>query len=64
MTESDWKLFRNLRELALERFSRNILDEIAAASVLDAKSYHQRYLDVLHLIQESDFTQRLRMHGP
>jgi hypothetical protein len=52
MTESDWKLFRNLRELALERFSRNILDEIAAASAVDAKSHHQRYLDVFRLVDE------------
>ncbi len=52
MNGSDWKLFRNLRELALERFSRNILDEIGAASVRDAKSYHQRYLDIFRLVDE------------
>ena len=54
MKESDWKLFRKLREIALERFSHSILDEIAAASAQDAKSYHQRYLDVFKLVRERD----------
>jgi hypothetical protein len=54
MKESDWKLFRKLRELALERFCRNILEEIAAASAVDTKGYHGRYLDVYKLIHERD----------
>lgn len=54
MKEIDWKLFRKLRELALERFSQNALDEIAVLSAANGKGYHQRYLDVFQLIGERD----------
>jgi ABC-type transport system involved in cytochrome c biogenesis ATPase subunit len=64
MKESDWKLFRKLRELALERFSRNILDEIGAASLLDAKSYHQRYLDVFKLVDERNEQMAAAFNNP
>lgn len=54
MEESDWKLFQKLRELALERLSRNILDEIRAVCAIDTKSCHHRYLDVFKLTRERE----------
>ncbi len=52
LKESDWKLFRQLQRLALDRFSQGILDEIAVTSTVDSKSHHQRYLDIFNLIQQ------------
>jgi hypothetical protein len=52
LKEPDWRLFRQLQRLALERFSQGILDQIAVASTVDSKSYHQRYLDIFNLIQQ------------
>ena len=44
--ESDWKLFKQLHPVALERFSQRILSEIGSINADSAKSFHQRYLDI------------------
>lgn len=50
--ESDWKLFRQLHTVALERFCRRILAEVERVSALTTRSYHDRYLRVFKLIQK------------
>jgi len=50
--ESDWKVFKRLRELALERFCERILGEIAGISSDGAKSNHERYLAIYRLVRE------------
>ena len=45
--EADRKLFRQVRELALERFCRRVLAEVAELSDDPQKSSHERYLAVL-----------------
>ena len=52
--ESDWKVFRQLREVALDRFCRRVLDEIEPLRLNASRSHHERYLDVLRLLQERD----------
>lgn len=52
--ERDWKVFRRLREVALERFSQRILDECQEAASGSSRSAHERYLEVFRLIQERD----------
>lgn len=52
--ERDWKVFRRLREVALERFSQRILDEIQEVASDSSPSAHERYLEVFRLIQERD----------
>lgn len=52
--ESDWKVFRELRTIALERFCRHILDEIGQASADEKRSFHERYLAVYDRIQHRD----------
>ena len=52
--ESDWKLFRELREVALERFSRRILAEVAELTQDDARSAHDRYRDLWRLLRDRD----------
>jgi hypothetical protein len=52
--ESDWKLFRSLRAIALERFCRRVLDDIASIASDTGKSAHQRYLEIYRLVRERD----------
>ena len=52
--ESDWKIFRQLRELALDRFCRRVLDQIGAVASEVAKSNHERYGAIYKLIHEQD----------
>jgi len=54
MSESDWRLFRQLRELALERFCERVLAEIGNVSPDPGQSHHERYLAVFRLIRERD----------
>lgn len=52
--ESDWKLFRQLHPVALERFSQRTLSEIERINADNAKSFHQRYLDIFEVIGRCD----------
>jgi hypothetical protein len=52
--ESDWKLFKPLRELALERFCGRVLDEVERIGSDQTKSKHDRYLAIYRLMRERD----------
>jgi hypothetical protein len=52
--ESDWKLFKSLRGIALERFCERVLDEISHISSDGSKSKHDRYLSIYQLMRERD----------
>lgn len=52
--ESDWKLFRQLHPIVLDRFCQRALSEIAHVVADDGKSSHQRYLDIYRLIKRRD----------
>jgi hypothetical protein len=50
LKESDWKVLRQLHPIALERFCRRALDEIEQVASAADRSCHERYLDVLRLV--------------
>jgi hypothetical protein len=50
--ESDWKIFRRLHRVALERFCRQVIEEINEAASNNAANYHERYLEVFRLIMD------------
>jgi len=52
--ESDWKAFRELREVALQRFCERVLEEVLPLAQDRSRSHHERYLAVFRLIQERD----------
>ena len=54
LPESDWKAFRKLRELALERFCERILAEIGRITSDAKRTSHAQYLATYELIQERD----------
>lgn len=48
--ESDWKLFRRLREVALERFCHSILGELEAICGDEFRSSSDRFRDAFSLL--------------
>lgn len=54
LKEADWKQFRELRPLALERLCQRILQTLANLSADADKTYHQRYLEIYQYIREQD----------
>jgi hypothetical protein len=53
ISESDWKKWRLLSEVALERFCEHVLREAAQLAGGDG-SAHKRYLDQYKFVRESD----------
>ena len=53
---SDWKLFRQLHQVALERFCERVLSEVRSAAADTGEGYHDRYLKVFGLIRDHDKT--------
>jgi hypothetical protein len=54
IAESDWKIFKGLREVALERFCERVLGEIAGISSDATKTKHERYVAIYRLVRERD----------
>jgi hypothetical protein len=54
VSEADWKVFRELREVALERFCERALEELQPIVDDMSRSYHARYLDVCRRLRASD----------
>ena len=52
--ESDWKVFRKVRTIALERFCQRVLDEVGKIAAQRDRSSHERYLEVFKLIETRD----------
>ena len=54
ITEPDWRIFKGLRKVALERFCERVLGEIAGISSDATKTKHERYLAIYRLVRERD----------
>jgi hypothetical protein len=52
--ESDWKTFRELRDLALERFCKRALDDLASVLTKRSSRHHERYLEAYRLLRARD----------
>ncbi|HEY8223635.1 MAG TPA: hypothetical protein VIG25_00065 [Pyrinomonadaceae bacterium] len=53
--ESDWKIFRRLHSIALERYCQRVLEEVRAAAECEG-DYHDCYRKVYRLIRNRDKT--------
>ena len=51
---ADWRVFRDLQKVALERFCTRILDEAERLLRDKSRSHHDRYLDLYRLMRERD----------
>lgn len=54
ISERDWKVFRELRKIALERLCQRILDELQREISREETSSHERYLTIYKLIRRRD----------
>ena len=52
--ESDWKKFKKIKELALERFCAAALSDFEEAIRKDDVSNHARYLCLYKLVEDAD----------
>jgi len=52
--ESDWKHFKNMRAILLERFCERALSDLATLAQSPKGSAHDRYLRAYKLIHERD----------
>jgi len=52
--EADWKRFRELREVALDRFCTRVLHEVGPVTEDASRTSHERYLGVFQLRKERD----------
>ena len=52
--EADWKVFRQVRPVALDRFCTRVLAEVAEVRADAGKSNHERYLAIFKLLQRRD----------
>ena len=52
--EQDWKVFRELRQVALDRFCENTLDEARREIEREGKTPHERYLALYKRIENRD----------
>lgn len=53
-SEPDWKRFRKLRDIALERLCQRILHRLSEISGQDERTFHARYLDAFDYIKRQD----------
>ncbi len=54
ISEPDWKVFRAIHPVALERFCERTLTEIDKLIVQPGVSAHERYLAIFQLIRRQD----------
>lgn len=54
INESDWKQWRQIKDQALNRLCKNILDAVAEVIADETKSPHDRYLGIYQLIHKRD----------
>ena len=52
--ESDWKVFRELQRVALDRFCRRTLERVQTIVGDHRRTHHERYLDVFRLVHTRD----------
>jgi len=62
--ESDWKVFRRLHAIALERFCDQILMNVKKLVSTPSKSAHERYLAVFKELRERDKEMAEAFDGP
>lgn len=54
IAESDWKTFKRIRLLALERFSQRVLDDCQRICRDESLSAHERYRALYALLENRD----------
>jgi hypothetical protein len=61
--ESDWKIFRRLHNVALQRYCQRVLEEVRVAAECEG-DYHDCYQKLLRLIRERDNAMAITFDDP
>ncbi len=61
--EPDWKIFRKLHEVALERYCQRVLEDVRR-TVDGRRTHHERYLKLWKLIRKRDKTMAYAFDNP
>jgi hypothetical protein len=64
ISESDWKILRQLRPVALDRLCQRILSECVQVASAGSGSAHERYLELFKLIENRDEELGLAFDNP
>jgi hypothetical protein len=62
--ESDWKVFRRLRELALERYCQRAIADVRRVVERRDRGHHERYLQLWKLLRKHDETIGIAFDDP
>jgi len=62
--EADWKVFRKLHPVLLDRYCQKVLLEISRLGTEENKSDHERYLAVYRAVQKHDREIDLLFNNP
>jgi hypothetical protein len=54
LPETDWKVFRELRQVALERFCQRAIEDLDRVLRDGSQTFHQRYRDAFQLLETRD----------
>jgi hypothetical protein len=54
ISEADWKLFRQLHPIALDRFCERVLSEVTQSAAAAGQTNHERYRAVFTLMKQRD----------
>jgi len=63
MKESDWKIFKNIKENAVELFCNNVLSEYQEVIQGKDKNAHEAYVLLYELVQNRDKQMALLFDG-
>lgn len=64
IAEADWKVFRKLHPVLVNRYCQHVLQEIENIGKEDEKSPHERYLAIYQAIQKHDREIELLFNNP
>lgn len=54
LPETDWKVFRELRQVALERFCQRAIEDLDRVLRDGSQTFHQRYRHAFQLLETRD----------
>ena len=54
LPESDWKIVRNLHEIALDRFCQRVLADIARTAANGEQKAHTRFCEIFKIVEAQD----------
>lgn len=52
--ESDWKIFKELRPLALQRYCERVMGDVDKIIHVSERDAHERYIEMYKIVQDGD----------